>query len=154
MAVLIRDARPADLEVVVEFNCRLAQESEAKTLDQQTVTAGVAALLADPLKGRYFIAEVDGRVGGQLATTYEWSDWRNGAIWWLQSVYVHPDFRRQGLFRQLLEHVHRLVEADPAAIGLRLYVDEENHSAIETYQRFGFESGSYRVMERLPSQPS
>jgi ribosomal protein S18 acetylase RimI-like enzyme len=149
--VLIRDARPADLEVIVEFNCRLAEESENKTLDRATVTAGVAALLADPVKGRYFLAESGGCIAGQMMTTYEWSDWRNGAIWWLQSVYVHADFRRQGMVRQLLEHVLAQLAADPSAIGLRLYVDEHNHSAIETYQRFGFESGAYRVMERLPS---
>lgn len=149
MSVTIRDARPGDLEVIVDFNRRLAEESEGKSLDQATLTPGVAALLADRQKGRYFIAESAGRVAGQVMITHEWSDWRNGDIWWLQSVYVHTDFRRQGVFRQLLEHVLAQVKAE-GAIGLRLYVDEHNQSAIETYRRFGFESGAYRVMERLP----
>lgn len=148
MALTIRDAHPGDLQVIVDFNQRLAQESEGKSLDLATLTAGVQSLLADRQKGRYFVAESDGRVAGQMMITHEWSDWRNGDIWWLQSVYVHPDFRRQGVFRQLLEHV--LAQgAVESSIGLRLYVDEHNRSAIETYRRFGFESGAYRVMERL-----
>ena len=95
----IRPAQPDDWPVVVDFNSRLAEESEGKVLDRAHLVPGVQALLADPAKGRYFVAEKDGQIIGQLMHTREWSDWRNGDIWWLQSVYVHPDYRRQGVFR-------------------------------------------------------
>ena len=147
--IQIRDARPGDLETIVEFNARLAQETESKTLDRAILTPGVAAALADRAKARYFVAECEGRVVGQLMVTYEWSDWRNGNIWWLQSVYVEQSFRRAGVFKKLMEHVGEVQAADPEAIGLRLYVDDENVAAQETYVRLGFERGHYRVMERL-----
>jgi ribosomal protein S18 acetylase RimI-like enzyme len=147
--IQVRDARPADLATVVDFNCRLAAETEAKTLDRAIVTPGVAAALADRNKGRYFVAEIAGQVVGQLMVTYEWSDWRNGNIWWLQSVYVLAEHRRAGVFKRLMEHLAAVQTADPEAIGLRLYVDDENRAAQATYLRLGFELGHYRVMERL-----
>src|SRR4051794_30784856 len=103
----LRRAVPADAPVVVEFNRLLAQESEGKALDPAVLSAGVAAALADPARGLYFLAEQDGQVLGQILITTEWSDWRNGWFWWIQSVYVRPEARRRGVFRALFEHVEQ-----------------------------------------------
>jgi GNAT superfamily N-acetyltransferase len=150
MPLSLRRAGPADLEVVVEFNYRLALESEAKTLDRAVLRAGVAAGLADPHKGAYFVAEDGGEVLGQLMLTWEWSDWRNGWLWWIQSVYVREDARRRGVFRALYDHVYRAARADPTVIGLRLYMEIENHRARQTYLAMGMEPTSYVVLQRYP----
>src|SRR5262245_61752969 len=121
MPLIIRRATDADVPTLVEFNRRLALETEHKTLDFAVLTDGVVAVLADGgTKGTYFVAEEDGRVVGQLMFTLEWSDWRNGWVWWIQSVYVHPDARRKGVFRALYEHVHRAAVADPQVVAIRL----------------------------------
>lgn len=150
MSIPIRPATPADAGVIVEFNLLLAQESEGLTLDLTRLTPGVAAGLADPVKGRYFIAEQDGKILGQMMITYEWSDWRNGWFWWIQSVYVRPEARRQGVFRALFDHVQALARRDPEVIGLRLYVERENHNAQQTYLRLGLERTGYFVLEKYP----
>jgi ribosomal protein S18 acetylase RimI-like enzyme len=150
MPVTVRRAVPADAEVIVEFNCRLAEESEGKTLDRTLLTPGVTAGLADENKALYFVAEEGGRVVGQMMITFEWSDWRNGWFWWVQSVYVHAEARRRGVFRALYEHVHQTARRDPGVIGLRLYVERENHAAQQTYQRLGMEWTSYLVLEKYP----
>src|SRR5262245_5068664 len=108
MSITIRRAAPADAAVVTEFNRLLALESEGKTLGLAVLAAGVKAGLDDAAKGRYFLAEENGEVLGQMMITYEWSDWRNGWVWWIQSVYVRADARRRGVFRALYEHVHGL----------------------------------------------
>jgi GNAT superfamily N-acetyltransferase len=145
----VRPAVPDDWPVIVEFNCLLAEESEGKRLDRAHVEPGVKALLADPRKGRYFVAEADGEIVGQLMHTYEWSDWRNGDIWWLQSVYVHRDYRRQGVFRALFDRLRSEAEADLGVVGLRLYVEEQNTRAHATYENLSFRMGGYFVMERM-----
>ncbi|MFM8285962.1 MAG: GNAT family N-acetyltransferase [Planctomycetaceae bacterium] len=144
----IRPATPADWEVIVDYNCRLALESEGKQLDRQHLVPGVQALLANPQRGRYLLAERNGQVVGQLMHTHEWSDWRNGDIWWLQSVYVHPDFRRQGVFRALHAQLEAEALADPGVVGLRLYVEEQNTRAHATYAAMGMTPGGYFVLER------
>jgi GNAT superfamily N-acetyltransferase len=149
MTIEIRLATFDDWPTIVEFNCLLAVESEGKQLERQHVEPGVKALLADPRKGRYLLALADGRIVGQMMHTYEWSDWRNGDIWWLQSVYVHADFRRQGVFRALFERLRSEAEADPAVVGLRLYVEEENTHAHETYRNLGLSEGGYFVMQKF-----
>ena len=149
MTMMIRQADPADEEVVVDFNCRLAEETEATLLDRVTVQLGVRAILNEPRHGRYFVACLDGRVIGQMMHTFEWSDWRNGEIWWLQSVYVHPDFRRQGVFRQLIQHLQAEAATSPNVAGLRLYVEEHNHAAQTTYEQLGLKPAGYVVMESL-----
>ena len=126
MPLCLRRAVPADAPTIVEFNLRLAQESEGKTLDPATLAPGVAAGLADENKALYFVAEDNSAIVGQLMLTREWSDWRNGWIWWIQSVYVRAEFRRRGVFRALYQHVHGLAVADPGVIGLRLYVEHNN----------------------------
>ena len=149
MSVQIRSAEMSDWQIIRDFNCALAQESEAKSLNLDTVSAGVRALLADERKGRYFLAEVEGRVVGQLMHTFEWSDWRDGEIWWLQSVYVHPEFRRRGIFRRLFEHLKSEAQARPQVVGLRLYVEEHNGRASATYAGLGMKPAGYFVLEQM-----
>jgi ribosomal protein S18 acetylase RimI-like enzyme len=145
----IRAATSEDWETIAEFNLKLAEETEPHALDRATVEAGVQALLADERKGRYFVATIEGRIIGQLMHTWEWSDWRNGDVWWLQSVYVDAEFRRRGVFASLKRHLEELAEADPHVVGLRLYVERDNGHAQATYRRLGFESAGYLVMERM-----
>jgi ribosomal protein S18 acetylase RimI-like enzyme len=145
----VRPAAPADAAVVAEYNRLLALETEHKALDGPTLAAGVAAALADPDRARYFVAEEDGEVVGQLMLTREWSDWRNGWIWWIQSVYVRQDYRRRGAFRALYEHA-RAAGAAEGVVGLRLYVEQDNVAAQEVYRRLGMARTGYFVLERFP----
>ena len=145
----IRPATLDDLATIVEFNRRLAWETEAITLAVDVLTQGVRSALLDPAKARYFVAEVDGQVVGQIMHTREWSDWRNGEIWWLQSVFVREDFRRAGVFRSLVEHLRAEAQAAPDVVGLRLYVEEHNDRAAETYERLGLPTAGYVVREQI-----
>ena len=147
MTVKIREAGLDDAAVIADYNARLAQESEDKHLDPETVLAGVLALLEQPQKGRYFVAERDGDVVGQLLITYEWSDWRNGLFWWIQSVYVSETHRRAGIFSDLYRHVSGLASNDTNVCGIRLYVEEENTRAQSTYSSLGMNDTGYQVME-------
>jgi ribosomal protein S18 acetylase RimI-like enzyme len=166
MPILVRRALLEDGPTIVEFNCRLAEESEGKRLDRSRIVPGVDAVLSNPRKGRYFVALCDdestvpatdardaksngARIVGQLMHTFEWSDWRNGEIWWLQSVYVVPEFRRQGVFRALFDHLRHEAASDPGVVGLRLYVEEQNRRAQATYESLGMTSGGYFVMEQM-----
>ena len=148
MTLRIRDALPADQEFLAHGNEAMALETEHKTLDPRVVRRGVAAALAESAHGRYFVAEdATGTPVGQLMVTYEWSDWRNGQFWWIQSVYVLPGWRRRGVFRALYEHVDALARALPTVCGLRLYVEADNVNAQRTYERCGMVDAGYRVME-------
>ncbi|MGE0609499.1 MAG: N-acetyltransferase family protein [Pirellulales bacterium] len=149
----IRDATPHDWPTIVDYNLRLAEETEGKLLNRETLTAGVRAVLDQSAHGRYFLACHDDRVIGQTMITYEWSDWRNGQIWWIQSVYVEPGSRRQGVFRGLFEHIRQLAEATPGIIGLRLYVEDQNLPAHETYRSLGMAAPGYFVLERMFAKP-
>ncbi len=151
MAITIRKATLDDLATIVEYNQRLAQETEDKRLDTETLTAGVRTILADSTKGEYFVAEADDRVIGQIMYTREWSDWRNGDLLWLQSVYVHADYRGQGVFGQLLAQLQNIADSNPEVAGLRLYVEVENETAQKTYEKHAFKNPGYLVMERLSS---
>src|SRR5262249_20931125 len=113
MPLSIRRATPADLLTIVDFNLRLAEESEGKTLNRDVLTAGVQAALADPTKGPYFLAELDGKPVATMQVTTEFSDWRNGWFWWIQGVYVRAEARRQGVFRALYQHVQETAKNDP-----------------------------------------
>jgi GNAT superfamily N-acetyltransferase len=147
----IRNAQAGDTSTLAEFNRLMAQETEGLRLDPQRVLAGVATLLNTPEKGAYFVAEVEDAdvrcIAGQLLITYEWSDWRNGSFWWIQSVYVPEKFRGQGIFRALYEHVHELARARPDVCGLRLYVDAHNENAQKTYERLGLKRTNYEFFE-------
>ena len=126
---------------------RLAQETEGLRLDPARVHAGVAALLKDPAKGVYFVAEVNGVVAGQTMVTYEWSDWRNGNLWWIQSVYVKQEFRAQGVFRRLFEHLKTLAHEQNDVPVLRLYVRTDNARAHRSYEKLGMSRTQYEVFE-------
>ena len=150
MTLSIRKAKPADASTIVDFNRRMALETEQKVLEPEIVAAGVAAALADPHKAVYFVAEEDQHIVGQLSITLEWSDWRNGWLWWIQGVYVRADARRRGVFRALYEHVCEAARQDPEVVGLRLYVERENLAAQQTYLRMGMEWTNYLMLERYP----
>ncbi|HEY5312728.1 MAG TPA: GNAT family N-acetyltransferase [Pirellulales bacterium] len=143
----IRWATSDDLRTIVEFNRLLAVESEHKQLDVEILRRGVAELLARPELGRYFVAETAGSLVGQAMITYEWSDWRSGMFWWLQSVYVDAGFRRRGIFRALYEHVAAQARADAGVCGLRLYVENANRAALETYRQLGMQPSGHLVYE-------
>ena len=149
MTIEIRPAEPADGDLIASFNSHMALETEGKALPADTIGPGVMAILTDRTKGRYWMAEANGVTVGQLMVTYEWSDWRNGTIWWIQSVYVHPDWRRKGVFSALYRHVESLVAAEPSIIGLRLYVEHNNKKAQQTYEALGMTRPGYLVMESL-----
>jgi len=143
----MRDATVDDLSTIVDYNCRLAKETEDKTLDTALITPGVAAMLADPGKGRYWIAAVDGEIAGQIGVTYEWSDWRNATLWWIQSVYVSKSHRRQGVYSAMYAHLKSLIAQDDSICGLRLYVEKENTRAQATYRSLGMGEPRYWVMQ-------
>ncbi|MBI3853278.1 MAG: GNAT family N-acetyltransferase [Verrucomicrobia bacterium] len=147
MNLNIRQARPSDVAVIADFNARLAQETEHRQLDVARLAQGVGALLSDPVKGTYFVAEMDGEVVGQLLITYEWSDWRNGHFWWIQSVYVKEALRSRGIFRALFAHVQKLAKARKDVCGLRLYMDAHNATARKTYERLGLKQTNYELFE-------
>jgi GNAT superfamily N-acetyltransferase len=149
--VLIREAKAGDHAVIVEFNRCLALETEAKVLDPAVLEAGVAVALREVDRIRYWIAEWDHSAAaiGQAAITREWSDWRNGWIWWLQSVYVSPPARGRGVFRALYRHIRNEARADKDVIGLRLYVENTNQPAQQTYQSLGMSPGNYSVYQEL-----
>jgi GNAT superfamily N-acetyltransferase len=148
---VIRDARPPDRPTIAEFNRLLALETERKTLDPAVLDRGVALALAEPDRLRYWVAEIDqsAQLAGQAAISREWSDWRNGWLWWLQSVYIAAPFRGRGIFRALYRHIRDLALADPDVIGLRLYVEDSNGPAQRTYQSLGMKPAPYSVYEDL-----
>jgi GNAT superfamily N-acetyltransferase len=131
----------------VDCNARIAEETEQRALDQTLLVPGVRRLLGDPGKGRYFIAEEAGRPLGQLMYTTEWSDWRNGDFWWIQSVYVRPEARRKGVFSLLFRHLENLARSAPDVCGIRLYMEAHNVTARSTYRRLGLADSGYQVLE-------
>jgi len=147
--VLVRDAVADDLAWLTDCAIAMAWETERKRLDTGTVRAGVAAALDDPSKARYFVALRDGARAGTLMRTGEWSDWRNGLWWWIQSVYVEPAQRRSGVFAALYHHAEALARDTPGVIGLRLYVEHANAAAQRTYAALGMRDAGYRVYEQL-----
>jgi GNAT superfamily N-acetyltransferase len=143
----IRQANLADAAFIRDSNLRLAGETERRQLDPARVAAGVNALLSDPAKGVYYLAECAGRPAGQLLVTYEWSDWRNGNFWWIQSVYVAQAFRGTGIFRALFAHVLALAQTRSDVCGLRLYTDAHNLRAKQIYRRLGMKPTNYEMFE-------
>lgn len=141
----IRLAHRNDIDTLVAFNAAMARETEAKELDLVTLRAGVEGVFADSRRGFYLVAEIAGNVVGGLMITYEWSDWRNGTWWWLQSVYVMPDYRRRGVFHALHHEVERLASMKSKVIGLRLYVEKQNCQAQRTYSAMGISELNYFV---------
>ncbi len=147
--ILIRQAILNDFQTVVEFNAALAWETERKQLDTSRLQEGVIAVLNNPEHGFYLIAEDvhSGKTIGQLLITYEWSDWRNGVFWWIQSVYVKKELRRCGVFRNLYHYVLEEARNRKAVAGVRLYVEKENRLAQQVYQELGLLPAGYHVYE-------
>jgi GNAT superfamily N-acetyltransferase len=143
----IRPARPGDAGFIIEAQLAMAQETEGLALDRRTVALGVAAVFDEPTKGEYFLAEMDGEAAGCLLTIPEWSDWRNGTVLWIHSLYVRPECRGQGAFRAMYEFLRQKVEADEKLKGLRLYVDKTNAQARQIYDAVGMDGKHYRMFE-------
>ena len=142
----IRDATPSDATVIADFNRAIAHETEGKDLDSATVNAGVAAVFADETKGFYVVAEDEGEVVGSLMITYEWSDWRNAWFWWIQSVYIKPEYRGKKIYRLLYDFV-KAKAAKSDVCGFRLYAETENTHAQAVYLRVGMEKPNYVMFE-------
>jgi GNAT superfamily N-acetyltransferase len=145
--MIIRQAKETDSVSVVEFQLAMALETEQLQLHEPTVIKGVAAVFADPAKGTYYVAELNGHVVGSLLTTFEWSDWRNGTVLWIQSVYVLPEFRKRSIFSRLYKHIQELVVSNPDLRGIRLYADKTNTSAHDVYEHLGMTAEHYQMFE-------
>jgi GNAT superfamily N-acetyltransferase len=149
--LIIRAANLDDVESIITFSAAMALETENRQLDLARLREGTLSLLNTPSYGFFMVAEIrDGeqrRLIGQLMITYEWSDWRNGVFWWIQSVYVDPAWRRRGVFRRIHETVVSQAKADVKVCGLRLYVEQDNHTAQAVYQRVGLKRSVYKVYE-------
>ena len=145
--IQIRRATLDDLKTLVEFNAVIAQETEGKSLELERLRSGVKALFDDDGRGFYFVAEDSGRVVGQLLITTEWSDWRNAYYWWIQSVYVTPEFRRRGVYRNLHNHVMAESRSRGDVCGLRLYVDRDNKVAQRVYANLEMQHSHYDLWE-------
>jgi predicted GNAT family acetyltransferase len=150
--IIIRNAIVSDASVIVDFQLAMALETEQLTLDKELVTKGVEAVFKDKEKGRYFVAEEENKVIASLMLTPEWSDWRNKTIWWIQSVYVVPEFRGKKVFSKLYQHVKETIIKDEKAAGLRLYVDLTNQNAREVYKAIGMNGEHYQLFEWMKGQ--
>lgn len=148
-ALTIRRATVDDAEILVRFNQAMAEETEDKTLDPETVAAGVRAVFDKPEQAFYLVAERDGAVVGSLMITTEWSDWRNADFWWIQSVYVRPPARRTGVYTALHRHVRRRAREAEGVCGLRLYVEQENAAAQAAYKTLGMSEPPYQMYEEM-----
>lgn len=152
LPIRVRQADHADVNTLVGFSAAMAEETEGRRLDRGRLRDGTIALLDAPERGFFIVAEIQDRewtrVVGQLMVTFEWSDWRNGVFWWVQSVYVEPASRRQGVYRTLHAAVVAKATADPQVCGIRLYVEGNNHEAQTVYQRVGLVPSGYTVYEQ------
>ena len=144
---IYREAAHEDLQHIVDFQIAMAEETEQIQLDRQICSAGVLAVFNDQTLGRYYVGLIAGKVVASTLITYEWSDWRNGVVWWIQSVFVRPEARRIGVYAGLYAFVQRLARNDANVRGIRLYVDRRNHAAQAVYARLGMNGEHYQVFE-------
>jgi len=145
----IRKANPSDADSLVQFNTAMAMETENKKLERKKIEPGVKAIFMHPEYGFYLVAEKEGEIIGSLMITKEWSDWRNGLFWWIQSVYVIPACRRRGIYRAMYRKVKKLAEQAGNICGFRLYVEKENEVAQETYRSLGMDETYYKLFEKI-----
>jgi ribosomal protein S18 acetylase RimI-like enzyme len=145
--MIVRKAKGSDIDQIVDFQIKMALETEQIHLQRLTVEKGVTAVVFDSAKGQYYVTEINGNVVGSLLTTYEWSDWRNGTILWIQSVYILPDFRRKGVYRSMYTHIKEVVQNDSRLNGIRLYADKSNIAAHKTYKNLGMNPDHYVTFE-------
>lgn len=146
--IIIRRADTSDTGTIVTFQQAMAMETESLVLDSEKLTRGVMAVFEDAGKGQYYVAEDNGKVVASLMITYEWSDWRNANVWWFQSVYVIPEYRRNGIFRMMYDFIKNEGLKENIC-GLRLYVETENHRAQKTYEAMGMNGSHYKTYEWL-----
>lgn len=147
--MLVRIAKNEDINSISNFQIAMAKETENIDLDPETVFKGVSAVVEDQNKGCYYLAEIGGKITGSLLTTYEWSDWRNGTVIWIQSVYVLPEYRRKGVYSKLYSHVKQLVLENTELKGIRLYADKMNDTAQKAYKKLGMSADHYITFEWL-----
>ncbi len=145
--ITIRNANREDASNILEFQLRLARETEDVSLDKLVVSQGIKAIFDDPGKGAYYVAEWNGQVVGCFLITFEWSEWRNGNVWWMQSVYVDLLHRRRGIFKKMYDYLLQVVATEPRVLGLRLYVDKSNLRAQKVYGALGMDGEHYTVYE-------
>ena len=146
--VQIRTAKRFDSQQIKDFQIKMALETENLVLDESIVEKGVLAVFEDESKGTYYVAEIDGIVVGSLLTTYEWSDWRNGRVLWIQSVFVMPEHRGKGIYSMMYDHIKNLVKSKKLDFrGIRLYVDKTNQNAQKVYKKLGMENHHYEMFE-------
>ncbi|HMS86352.1 MAG TPA: GNAT family N-acetyltransferase [Nitrospira sp.] len=149
---VIRPATVDDVQTIIDFNTAMAQETEQRQLEPARLREGVRTVLGTSEHGFYVLAEHQqsgyGHVVGQLMITFEWSDWRNGVFWWVQSVYVMPEWRRHGVYRAMHDHIIAKARTDQKVCGIRLYVEQQNHSAQSVYHRVGLRPSGYQVFEQ------
>jgi ribosomal protein S18 acetylase RimI-like enzyme len=145
--LIVRRGQHRDAGAIADFNSAMAMETEGRSLIPEVVGAGVQRLLGDASLGFYVVAEHEGQVVGCLMVTNEWSDWRNGLFWWIQSVYVKAPWRRKGVYRRLYEYIRAQALADPGICGFRLYVEKENAVAQATYDSLGMAATDYLIYE-------
>jgi GNAT superfamily N-acetyltransferase len=147
--MIVRKAVREEAQQITKFQIAMALETENIILDPGMVTLGVQAVFSDPARGSYFIAEEDGQVVASLLTTFEWSDWRNGTVLWIQSVYVLPEFRRKGTYKAMYGHIRAMVEHNSNLKGIRLYADKSNLTAQKVYEKLGMTADHYQLYEWL-----
>ncbi len=145
--VQIRMASEESREIIADFQIKMADETEGLVLEKEILNEGVMHVLRDPEKGKYFIAEEEGKVVASLLVTFEWSDWRNKWVLWIQSVYVLPEYREQGVFKNMYAHIKKWASNDREVAGIRLYVDKTNRRAIDVYHKLGMDGEHYRLFE-------
>ena len=145
--IMVREAQSSEYKYIADFQVAMAAETENLQLDGPTVEKGVREVFVNPALGQYFVAEAEGRVMASLLITYEWSDWRNAMVWWIQSVYVVPEMRQKGVFKEMYRHIRERVLKDDRASGIRLYVDKSNDRAREVYRRIGMDGDHYALYE-------
>lgn len=145
----IRQGKLSDLERIVELQLQMAQETEGLTLDRDVVSKGVRGVFQEPARGTYWVAEEKSELLGMLLAIPEWSDWRNGTVLWIHSLYVIGPARRRGVFKKLYLNLKRQVEQSPELMGLRLYVDKTNKPAQKVYERLGMNKHHYELYEWL-----
>ena len=145
--IKVREATIVESEIIINFQINMALETENLELDKSSVRKGINAVFKDLLKGKYYVAEEGNRVVGSLLTTTEWSDWKNGTILWIQSVYVIPEYRKKGVFKQMYDYLKKMVEESDELIGLRLYVNKTNIIAQKTYEKIGMNGEHYKLYE-------
>ena len=148
-STIIRSACTDDISDIAQFNIAMAQETEERQLDPETIQSGVSGVIQNHAHGFYLIAERDQVAVGSLLITFEWSDWRNGTLWWIQSVYVKPEHRRMGVFRALDDAVIARAQAAKSVRGIRLYVEQENLDAQSVYQKLSMQKTPYQMFERM-----